>query len=316
LEARTKQVEELTETVEVVDIINEEEQIQQEVRNYTGSITMWLLRLRFLKLERLNAEAASRAKRERRRANEVKRKTIQRMQLQMTAPLDIGLEQTDAVLGYGQEDIFDLEHTERASRRKGFPDSSDTDAEDKEPEENNEDVHSLDDEVLDTDEEQNSRVQTMEDELDGLYEAYRERLAERDAKFKTREARQGDKRREEWSGIERDEGRDDMDEGSEDGGWYEMEQRKARNDDSDSSSIDEEGDEALSPRSPKRKRADRQETPKKRARLLTSLEEPQTISQMSRRTDVWFSQDIFKGLDQVGDDDGVSQLSHDDEVRS
>jgi AdoMet-dependent rRNA methyltransferase SPB1 len=315
LEARTKQVEELTETVEVVDIINEEEQIQQEVRNYTGSITMWLLRLRFLKLERLNAEAASRAKRERRRANEVKRKTIQRMQLQMTAPLDIGLEQTDAVLGYGQEDIFDLEHAERASRRKGFPDSSDTDAEDKE-QENNEDVHSLDDEVLDIDEEQNSRVQTMEDELDGLYEAYRERLAERDAKFKTREARQGDKRREEWSGIERDEGRDDMDEGSEDGGWYEMEQRKARNDDSDSSSIDEEGDEALSPRSPKRKRADQQETPKKRARLLTSLEEPQTTSQMSRRTDVWFSQDIFKGLDQVGDDDGVSQLSHDDEVRS
>ena len=266
-------------------------------------------------MERLNAEAASRTKRERRRANEVKRKTIQRMQLQMTAPLDIGLEQTDAVLGYGQEDIFDLEHAERASRRKGFPDTSDTDAEDKEPEESK-DVHSLDDEVLETDEEQNNRVQTMEDELDGLYEAYRERLAERDAKFKAREARQGDKRREGWSGIERDEGRDDMDDGSEDGGWDEMEQRKTRNDDSDSSSTDEEDDEVLSPRSPKRKRADQQETSHKRARLLTSLEEPQTASQMSRKTDVWFSQDIFKGLDQVGDDDGASQSSHDDEVRS
>jgi hypothetical protein len=44
---RTKQVEEFTEAVEVVDIVDEDEQIQQEVRTYTGSLTMWLLRLRF-----------------------------------------------------------------------------------------------------------------------------------------------------------------------------------------------------------------------------------------------------------------------------
>ena len=69
-------------------------------------------------LERLNAEAAARAKRERRRANEVKTKTIQRMQLQMTAPLDIGMEQSDLSLR-GQVDIFDLEATEKGLRRKG-----------------------------------------------------------------------------------------------------------------------------------------------------------------------------------------------------
>ena len=231
------------------------------------------------------------------------------MQLQMTAPLDIGLEQTDAVLGYGQEDMFNLEHAERASRRKSFPDSTDTDDEDEEPDK------SKIDEGLDIDEEQNSRVQTLEDDLDGLYETYRERLAERDAKFRVREARRNDKRREEWSGIEGDEGRDDTDEGSEGAGWDEMERRKARSDDSDPSSTDEE-DGASSPRLPKRKRSGQQETPRKKARLLTSLEEPQTASQMSRKTDVWFSQDVFKGLDHISEDDGASLLSRDDEVRS
>jgi AdoMet-dependent rRNA methyltransferase SPB1 len=265
-------------------------------------------------LERLNAEAASRAKRERRKANEVKRKTIQRLQLQMTAPLDIGLEQTDTVLGYGQEDMFDLEHAERALRRKRFPNSSDTDEEDEESNES-EDGKSLDDEMLVIDEEQINRVQALEDELDGLYESYRERLAKRDAKFKVREARRGDKRREEWSGIERDEGRDNTNEGSEAGGWDEMEWRKARSDDSDSSSTDEE-DGTFSPQLPKRKRADQQGTSRKKARLLTSLEEPQPASQISRKTDVWFSQDLFKGLDQVSEDDRTSQLSQDDEVSS
>ncbi|KIJ68338.1 hypothetical protein HYDPIDRAFT_24627, partial [Hydnomerulius pinastri MD-312] len=79
LDVKTKHADELTETVEITEEVDEEQQIQEE-------------------LERLNAEAAAKAKRERRRANEIKTKTIQRMQLQMTAPLDIGLEQNDASL--------------------------------------------------------------------------------------------------------------------------------------------------------------------------------------------------------------------------
>ena len=68
----------------------------------------------------MNAEAAARAKRERRRANEQKTKTIQRMQLQMTAPLDIGLEHTDSALQTGHdEDMFDLGDTTKALAKKG-----------------------------------------------------------------------------------------------------------------------------------------------------------------------------------------------------
>jgi AdoMet-dependent rRNA methyltransferase SPB1 len=250
-------------------------------------------------LERLNADAASRTKRERRKANEVKRKTIQRMQLQMTAPLDIGLEQTDAVLGHGQEDVFDLESAERIPGRIGSPDFTDTDDQDDDIEQRKDD-NSSDDEALDTDGEQNTRIQALENDLDGLYETYRERLAERDAKYKVRMARQDDKRREEWSGIDKDEAQGDTDEEDGGGGWDEMDQRKAAESDS---SADEEDELSSSQSSSKRKRPHQQETSRKKARLLTSLKEPQTKIQSSIKTDVWFSQDIFGGLGHLSEDD-------------
>lgn len=282
LEVKSKHVEELTEVADVVDIVDEDEQIQQE-------------------LERLNAEAAGRAKRERRKANEVKRKTIQRMQLQMTAPLDIGLEQTDAGLHHGQEDMFDLEYAERASKRTGYPRTVDTDEEDEEPDE------SPDKGIADTDEEQDDRVQLLEDDLDGLYETYRERLAERDTKFRVREARRNDKRREDWSGIGKSEARDESEEEDEGGGWDEMEKLKARGDDSDLSTDAE--DEMSSPQLAKRKQPDQQGTLRKKARMLSSLKEPQTLSRAGKNTTVWFSQDIFKGLDRPGEDDAESDSS-------
>jgi AdoMet-dependent rRNA methyltransferase SPB1 len=227
------------------------------------------------------------------------------MQLQMTAPLDIGLEQTDAVLGYGQEDVFDLESAERITRRMGSPDFTETDDQDSDIEQRKDD-NSSDDEALHTDGEQNSRMQALENDLDGLYETYRERLAERDAKYKVRMARQDDKRREEWSGIDKNKAQGDTDEEDEDGGWDEMEQRKAAESDSDFSSADE--DELSSSQSlSKRRRPRQQETSRKKARLLTSLEEPQTKIQTSKKTDVWFSQDIFGRLGHLSeDDDGES----------
>jgi AdoMet-dependent rRNA methyltransferase SPB1 len=224
------------------------------------------------------------------------------MQLQMTAPLDIGLEQTDAVLGHGQEDVFDLESAERISRRIGSRDFTDTDDEDNDVGQRKDD-NSSDDDALHTDEEQDSRMQALENDLDGLYETYRERLAERDAKYKVRMARQDDKRRTEWSGIDKDKAQGDTDEEDEGGGWDEMEQRKAAESDSDSSSADEEDELSSSQSLSKRKRPRQQEASRKKARLLTSLEGPQTKIQSSIKTDVWFSQDIFGGLGHLTEDD-------------
>ncbi|KAF8271448.1 Spb1 C-terminal domain-containing protein [Lactarius quietus] len=283
LEVKSKPVEELTEVADVVEIIDEDEQIQEE-------------------LERLNAEAASRVKRERRKANEVKRKTIQRMQLHMTAPLEIGLEQTDAGLHHGQEDMFELEYAERASRRTGYPKTVDTDEESEEPNESLRN-HS-------PDEEQDGRVQTLEDDLDGLYETYREKLAERDTKFKSR--------REDWAGIGKSEAPDETDEEDEGGGWDEMERLKARGDDSDSWTDTE--DEMSSSQLIKRKQPDLQGTPRKKARMLSSLTEPKIASHEGKNTAVWFSQDIFKGLDRPNEEDTEPDSSkgsqHDDDEMS
>ena len=222
------------------------------------------------------------------------------MQLQMTAPLDIGLEQTDALLGHGQEDMFNLESAERMPRRIGSPDFTDTDDQSSDIEQKKDD-NSPDDEALHTDGEQNDRMHALEIDLDDLYETYRERLAERDAKYKVRMARQDNKRREEWSGIDKDKAQGDTDEEVEGGGWDEMEQRKAAESDSDSSSLGED-ELSSSQSSSKRKRPRQQETYRKKARLLTSLEEPQTAFQSSIKSNVWFSQDIFDGLDHLRED--------------
>ena len=234
------------------------------------------------------------------------------MQLQMTAPLDIGLEQTDAVLR-GQEDMFDLGDAERASGRTGYPKAVDTDEESVEP---NESLHDNipDEGVVDTDEEQDDRLQTLEDDLDGLYETYREKLAERDTKFRVREARRNDKRREDWAGIGKGGSQDDTDEEDEGGGWDEMEQLKARDDDSDSWADTE--DEMSSSQLAKRKQPDQQGTSRKKARMLTSLSEPKIAFHEGKNTAVWFSQDIFKGLDRPSEDDtgsDSSKESQDDE---
>ena len=230
----------------------------------------------------------------------------------MTAPLDIGLEQTDAGL-HGQEDVFDLEHAERASRRTCYPRTAvDMDEEGEDPNESLQD-NSPDEDVLDTDEEQDGRVQALEDDLDGLYETYRERLAERDTKFRVREARRSDKRREDWSGIGNGEAQDETDEEEDGGGWDEMEQLKAKGDDSDSSTDTE--DEMSSSQLAKRKRPD-QEGTRKRARMLSSLKEPQIASHVGKNTSVWFSQDVFNGLDRPSEDDtesDSSKQSQDDE---
>ncbi|TFK41055.1 Spb1 C-terminal domain-containing protein [Crucibulum laeve] len=292
LDVKTKDTEEATETVEIIEDIDEEQQISDE-------------------LERLNTEAAARTKRERRRANEIKTRTIQRMQLQMTAPLDIGMEQQDAALGLGQDDMFDLGRTEEAlQRREGFKFL--TGEEDELDSEEEADGHggeeNDDDEGLDSEEEREQRTKGLEAELDGLYESYQDRLRERDAKYKVKESRQKNSEREEWHGINEGNEGDDSDT-DEEGGWDKMQQSKRNAHASDSS--DEEDDEEDDVGSDytafghKRARSDdRQSRTAKRARLITSLDPPND-SAHSTTAKIWFAQDVFAGvdLDDLDDDD-------------
>lgn len=258
-------------------------------------------------LERLNAESAARAKRERRRANEIKTRTIQRMQLQMTAPLDIGMNQEDSSLGVGQDDVFDLGRTEeglRPTQQVAFMrdedgdviiDSDDPDNEGyEEGEEDEEDGN-----VLELEEERERKMATLEAEMDGLYDAYQDRLRERDAKYKVKESRRKNAEREEWHGIDSRDTDQELEETDEEGGWEKMQQVK-NNDEASSvySSDDSEEEDVQS----KRKRRKLQDPPSssqiaKRQRLISKLDPPTT----SAAARVWFAQDVFTGVNGLDD---------------
>ncbi|KAG2159968.1 Spb1 C-terminal domain-containing protein [Suillus bovinus] len=285
LDVKAKDTQDVTETVEITDEVDEEQQIRDE-------------------LERLNVEAAARTKRERRRANEIKTKTIQRMQLQMTAPLDIGLEQIDASLGMGQEDMFDLTCTERQLRNKGGIGIIRVDDDTPEDEDEDEVVAGDDeeDEVLDSEEERDRKASRLEAEMDGLYDAYQEKLKERDSKFQARQARQKNGMLEKWDGIQDDE----KSESDEEGGWDRME--TAKGDDDDSS--DESDDEEHETRGQKRRRPEATEMrSNKKVRLVTKLEEPAAGSRISQ---VWFSQDLFGGVEGLDDIEGEEEGEEED----
>jgi AdoMet-dependent rRNA methyltransferase SPB1 len=238
------------------------------------------------------------------------------MQLRMVAPLDIGLEQHDASLDLGQDDIFDLSTTMRkkkvaqllAGSDGDIGDSSEADSEASDGEDE------PDVEYLDSEDEKETKIKHLEDDLDGMYDAYQDRLQERDAKFKARSLRQQKEGREEWNGIrEKDSDDEDTDEEqSEDGGWSAMEEAKVALDhDSDDS---EEDDPVESNVQKGKKRAlplDPSSAALKRPRLLTDRDGPKPGD--SHATKLWFSRDVFAGEGdlEVESDEDENQESHD-----
>ncbi|KAF8711966.1 hypothetical protein RHS03_01346, partial [Rhizoctonia solani] len=272
LETKNKPVEDATETVEISEEVDEEQQIEDE-------------------LQRLTTESAARAKRDRRRANEKRTRTVMRMQLQMTAPLDIGMDFKDDAL---KGDVFDLGETDGRKVDSGSESESEAESE-VEKAEKKESIEQLGEDSEDDDE--------LEDELDGLYERYRERLAERDLKFKAKEAKRKDESRDEWGGIKKDDDAsedEDSDEGE--GGW-DMTQA-AKDDDNDSSSDEESGaDEEEMPVIAKKRKTE------KGAKLITKFEVPKVKA--SKAAQVWFSQDLFKGVG--GDDEEDEEDEGEDE---
>ena len=223
------------------------------------------------------------------------------MQLQMTAPLDIGLEQNDAILGAGHDEVFDLEETEKRMDEKtqvhwlndDVPESIDNDNEYDEAS----DAAEADEGTFSQDEDQDMRYRGLEAELDGLYDAYKHRLWERDAKSRAKEQRSKNKE-EEWVGIQPEHGSDEESSESE-GGWGMAQRNKLQTSDtsSDESSDDEEGVETIPSRKRSRSLKNPAAPPPKRQRLVQTLELPSAPS--SAATQLWFSQGVFSGLDDI-----------------
>lgn len=208
----------------------------------------------------------------------------------MTAPLDIGLDFADDAL---KGDVFDLTRADG----KGVASDNENDTTDEDEDEvdgQGKAEGEGEDEAEESEDDGERKVAGLEDELDGLYEQYRERMAERDLKFKAKESRQKDKSREEWGGIRKDEDGEDESDGDSEGGWDVAQAAKGRGEDDASSGEDSESEEES--------RAVKKRKMEGGRKLVTKLEEPKAKGAASKAAQVWFSQDLFKGVE-GGDSD-------------
>lgn len=232
------------------------------------------------------------------------------MQLRMTAPMDIGMDQADVALRAGQDDIFELDDAKALhgkDARAGFDggDSDDDDA--RENAEGDDDV-----EMLDSEEERERKLAGLEAELDGMYEAYQEHLKERDAKYKVNEARKNSKAHEEWTGFGKAGGSDDDGDDSDvaDGGWDKVQRAKARVGEEESSDeeSDEESGEEMDVRVAGKKRRHVEEVgaaalKSKKPRTVATIQPSKPGAPLSRSAQLWFDQDLFAGADAAIEDD-------------
>ena len=204
-------------------------------------------------LQRLNENESSRKKRERRRENEKKQKEIVRMQMHMTTPMEIGLEQKGP---NGEDSMFTLADVDRvgaiekvARGKMGFLVPT------KEP-------STHEDDIEESDEEEDK----LDEELDALYSQYQERKSESDAKYRAKRARKE----------------------SHDGDWEGFSDRENESDEaleqdhtSDESSVEGDLDDT-------------------RQLLYPPSQDTQGRNGLTRRAALFFEQDIFKDVVNLG----------------
>lgn len=239
------------------------------------------------------------------------------MQLQMTAPMDIGLEQQDLSLRTGQEDTFELGtkdgNLRRMLRRKLIIDDEESDVVISSEDEAGGEVEEV--EIMSQlGDEKERNLGDLEAELEDMYETYQDRLRERDAKSRVRAARNLE--RDEWHGIESQNSESDADEEEETqkGGWESM--QKAKLQDSDSDDFTSESEEESKARTKKRTRFEKDTSSTQKRRRL-SPDGSDVKATTSAAAKLWFSQDVFgnvRGLDQIDDSEDDVDGSKSDET--
>ena len=146
-------------------------------------------------LEKLYDNESSRKKRDRRRENERKQKEIIRMQMHMTTPTEIGLEQQGP---NGEESMFGLKAVDKAGAVEKVAKGKMAVQ-----------VQAQEAEAEGPDEESDEEEDALDGELDDLYSQYQERKSESDAKYRAKKARK-EHEDGEWHGFsENEESSDD-----------------------------------------------------------------------------------------------------------
>ncbi|KAK4055705.1 AdoMet-dependent rRNA methyltransferase spb1 [Microbotryomycetes sp. JL201] len=288
LDVKVQETEEYTEQAEV-ESMDEEEQINQE-------------------LDRLTQEELHRKRRERRKANEKKAREVQKMQLNMVTPMDVGLERQD---GIDDKDMFDLGEVEGNTYRSGVRGGADAlngdEASDDESDEDDA-AHKRrkapavdqvdDDDEYDSDmDDAAKRALRLERSLDAAYEQYQQEKSDRDAKHKVKEERRKRMAEEggEWGGIK--EGGSDEEEEDVDSDPAPM--PSDDEDDSDSDSGSEIDLPRVSVKSKKMTPAQYNHNGESQeGKLLTKFKKETAGDDdvKSRAAKMWFDQPVFKGM--------------------
>ncbi|KAF6836310.1 et-dependent rrna methyltransferase spb1 [Colletotrichum plurivorum] len=216
-------------------------------------------------LEALKNKDDTKRKKERRKENERKQKEIVRMQLNMVAPMDIGMEQSGPL---GPDAMFALKTVDKAGgvNKIARGRMALLKENEKKKEQDNGISYGSEDE---SDDEAEDR---LERELDGMYDQYKERKSAADAKWRAKRARE-EHEDGEWEGVSASE-HSDSDENLE------------MDSDSDEGSDDEEDSDGEGGKP-----------------LVTDLDTTAEEGDLSKRARNFFSQDIFKDIPGVLDED-------------
>ncbi|KAJ5636163.1 AdoMet-dependent rRNA methyltransferase spb1 [Penicillium longicatenatum] len=141
-------------------------------------------------LQRMRTKESLRDKKERRKENEKKRKEIVRLQMHMTTPMEIGMEQ-HGLGGTGPDSTFTLRRVDKAGARDAVISARDVPVESESEDESSEDEESDDDGDL------------LERDLDSMYDQYQERMQDKDSKLRAKKARKAYET-DEWDGFSED----------------------------------------------------------------------------------------------------------------
>ncbi|KAK6363217.1 AdoMet-dependent rRNA methyltransferase spb1 [Orbilia blumenaviensis] len=230
-------------------------------------------------LKNMNEKETKKKRKEKKRDNERKQKEIVRLQMHMTAPMDLGLEQQ---AGPGDDQtMFKLKAVDAAGGLKEVIKGKMNMVVDED--EAKARAAAAQTAQQSEDEDSDEAEDGLEDELDRMYEQYVEKKAERDDKFKAKRARkQGND--DEWEGI---------DDNKKDDATSDEEVVADEDDDDDDSSEDEDETEQ---------------------RLVTSLDSEQTTtSGLSKKAALFFDQDIFKEFGDADEGASSDEESEEDE---
>jgi AdoMet-dependent rRNA methyltransferase SPB1 len=229
-------------------------------------------------LQRMKDKEAAEKKKNKRRENEKKQKEIVRLQMHMTTPMEIGMEQeSGSMFGLKTVDKAGPDALKKIAKGK----MNITVEEEGKPE--HKDVYMG--ELLPTGDDSEDETQDrLEEELDELYLRYQERKAEADAKFKARQARK-DHEDGEWNGFS--DGEMDVDNEEDD----EVVEHAAESD-------DDSDDEEIDPKS-----------------LVKRLDGANQITEsgLSKRAALFFDQDIFAGIPEEEEESEEEEEDSDEE---